>query len=115
MKANSAGLRTRRASATACMSKRWLLPKLKNRNVADITPNHVDNLLTKIATGRERSSKQPPIQKRRKKLALPKPTPIRANRAGEMLHKIFNLAMLWKMRSDNPPRCFLFSAMGSEM
>ena len=27
---------------------------------------------------------------------------MRANRAGEMLRTMFNLAMLWRMRSDNP-------------
>lgn len=37
-----------------------------------------------------------------KPLAPPKPTPIRANRAGEMLRKLFNLAIAWKMRPDNP-------------
>lgn len=78
------------------------LPEWKNRKVADITPTDVDRLLTKIAAGRARPSKKKPTQKRRKKLAPPEPTPVRANRAGEMLHKMFNLAMLWKMRPDNP-------------
>lgn len=57
---------------------------------------------TKIAAGGARPSKKKPTQKRRNKLAPPKPTPVRANRAGEMLRKMFNLAMLWKMRTDNP-------------
>ena len=42
------------------------------------------------------------MTKRREPLKPPKPTPIRANRAGEMLRKVFNLAIAWKMRPDNP-------------
>lgn len=78
------------------------MPEWKNRKVADITPTDVDRLLTKIAVGRARPSKKKPTQKWRKKPAPPKPTPVRANRAGEMLRKMFNLAMLLKMRPDNP-------------
>jgi hypothetical protein len=66
------------------MLEKRLLPKRKSRNVADITPADVDRFLTKIAAGRERRSKQKLTQKRRKRLAPPKPTPVRANRAGEM-------------------------------
>lgn len=90
------------ASDQKSMLEKLVLPEWKNRKVADITPTDVDRLLTKIAAGRARPSKKKPTQKRRKKLAPPKPTPVRANRAGEMLRKMFNLAMLWKMRSDNP-------------
>lgn len=90
------------ASDQKSMLEKLVLPEWKNRKVADITPTDVDRLLTKIAAGRARPSKKKPTQKRRKKLAPPKPTPVRANRAGEMLRKMFNLAMLWKMRPDNP-------------
>ena len=90
------------ASDQKSMLEKLVLPEWKNRKVADITPTDVDRLLTKIAAGRARPSKKKPTQKRRKKLAPPKPTPVRANRAGEMLRKMFNLAMLWKMRTDNP-------------
>jgi hypothetical protein len=31
-----------------------------------------------------------------------KPTPVRANRVGEVLRKMFNLAIQWRMRTDNP-------------
>lgn len=61
-----------------------LLPNRRNRNVVDITPADVNRLLTKIAAGRERRSTQQLTQKRRKRLAPLKPTPVRANRAGEM-------------------------------
>ena len=90
------------ASDQKSMLEKLVLPEWKNRKVADITPTDADRLLTKIAAGRARPSKKKPTQKRRKKLAPPKPTPVRANRAGEMLRKMFNLAMLWKMRPDNP-------------
>lgn len=90
------------ASDQKSMLEKLVLPEWKNRKVADITPTDVDRLLTKIAAGRARPSKKKPTQKRRKKLAPPEPTPVRANRAGEMLRKMFNLAMLWKMRPDNP-------------
>ena len=62
-----------------------VLPDWRTRKVADITPTDVDRLLTKIALGRPRPSKTAPKTKRRTPLKPPKPTPIRANRAGEML------------------------------
>ena len=31
-----------------------------------------------------------------------KPTPVRANRVGEILRKMFNLAIRWRIRADNP-------------
>jgi integrase len=88
------------------MLEKLILPEWKKRKVADITPTDVDRLLTKIAAGRARPSKKNPTQKRRKALKPPKPTPIRANRAGEVIRKMFNLAVLWKMRPDNPAFAF---------
>ncbi|MDZ4138300.1 MAG: site-specific integrase [Erythrobacter sp.] len=35
-----------------------------------------------------------------------KPTPVRANRVGEVLRKMFSLAVTWKMRTDNPATAF---------
>ncbi len=35
-----------------------------------------------------------------------KPTPVRANRVGEVLRKMFSLAVTWKMRTDNPATSF---------
>ena len=83
-----------------------VLPDWRTRKVADITPTDVDHLLTKIALGRPRPSKTAPKTKRRTPLKPPKPTPIRANRAGEMLRKMFSLAVTWKMRTDNPATAF---------
>jgi integrase len=94
------------ASDQISMLQKLVLPEWKGRMVADITPTDVDRLLTKIAAGRARPAKLTPTQKRRKALAPPKPTPVRANRAGEMLRKMFNLAVQWKMRPDNPAFAF---------
>ena len=83
-----------------------VLPDWRNRKVADITPTDVDRLLTKIALGRPRPSKTAPKTKRRTPLKPPKPTPVRANRLGEVLRKMFSLSVTWKMRTDNPATSF---------
>jgi integrase len=83
-----------------------VLPDWRTRKVADITPTDVDRLLTKIALGRARPSKTAPKAKRKTSLKPAKPTPVRANRAGEMLRKMFTLAVQWKMRTDNPATSF---------
>ncbi len=94
------------ASDQISMLQKLVLPEWKGRMVADITPTDVDRLLTKIAAGRARPAKPQPTQKRRKPLAPARPTPVRANRAGEMIRKMFNLAVQWKMRPDNPAFAF---------
>jgi len=83
-----------------------VLPEWRPRKVADITPTDVDRLLTKIAVGRPRPSKTSPKAKRRTPLKPAKPTPVRANRLGEVLRKMFSLAVTWKMRTDNPATSF---------
>lgn len=83
-----------------------VLPEWRNRKVADITPTDVDRLLTKIAEGRPRPSKSAPKTKRRGALKPAKPTPVRANRVGEVLRKMFSLSVAWKMRTDNPATAF---------
>ena len=83
-----------------------VLPDWRTRKVADITPTDIDRLLTKIALGRPRPSKTAPKTKRRAALKPAKPTPIRANRVGEVLRKMFRLAVTWKMRTDNPATSF---------
>jgi integrase len=83
-----------------------VLPDWRTRKVADITPTDIDRLLTKIALGRPRPSKTAPKTKRRTALKPAKPTPVRANRVGEVLRKMFNLAVTWKMRTDNPATSF---------
>ena len=101
------------------------LPKLAERNAADqrsalakmvapvwgrklvteITSTDVDKLLTKIAEGRARPHKEKP-NNRARKLQPAKPTPVRANRIGEVLRKMFTLAVEWGWCEDNPAQRF---------
>jgi len=100
------------------MLKTLVLPEWRTRKVTDITPTDVDRLLTKIAAGRPRvwkksvKPKKAPraFKSKRTKPSPPpkafKPTPVRANRVGEVLRKMFSLAATWKMRTDNPATSF---------
>ena len=88
------------------MLQKLVLPDWRLRKVAEINPTDVDRLLTKIAEGRARPAKKQPKGKRRKPLKPPRPTPVRANRVGEVLRKMFNLAIQWRMRTDNPALSF---------
>ena len=101
------------------------LPKLAERNAADqraslaklvapvwgrklvteITSTDVDKLLNKIAEGRARPHKEKP-NNRARKLQPAKPTPVRANRMGEVLRKMFTLAVEWGWCTDNPAQRF---------
>ncbi|MEI4263439.1 tyrosine-type recombinase/integrase [Roseovarius sp. D0-M9] len=101
------------------------LPKLSDRSAADqrsalgklvapvwgrklvteITPTDVDKLLTMIAAGRARPHKEKP-NNRARKLQPAKPTPVRANRIGEVLRKMFTLAVQWGWCEDNPAQRF---------
>lgn len=99
-------LAPRNASDQTSMLKKRVEPELGRLLVREVTPSHIDNLLRKVAEGRARPHKESPKRKRKKPLAPPKPTPIRANRVGEVLRKMFNLAIKWKMRDDNPASAF---------
>ena len=57
------------------------------------------------STFRSRPCKQKP-NNRARKLQGHKPTPVRANRMGEILRKMFTLAMEWDSRADNPAQGF---------
>ncbi len=101
------------------------LPKLSDRNAADqrsalakmvapvwgrklvteITATDVDKLLTIVAEGRARPHKDRPNNRARKLLGA-KPTPVRANRIGEILRKMFTLAVEWGWCEDNPAQRF---------
>jgi len=93
------------ASDQKSMLRKLVEPDWGNRLVAEITPSDVEKLLTKIAAGRARPSKAKP-NNRARKLQGSKPTPIRANRTGEVLRKMFTLAIGWKWRTDNPASGF---------
>ena len=90
------------ASDQIVMLERLVLPHWRSRKVADITLHDFDKLLSWVAEGRARPSKAQPKTKRNRPLHPSKPTPVRANRLGEVLRKMFNLAIQWRMRTDNP-------------
>lgn len=89
------------------MLNNYVLSKWRDRKVVDIRPADVDALLAEIAKGRARPSKTKTKQKRLKPLAPSKPTPIQANRVGGIIRKMFNLAIRWEMRADNPASGFI--------
>ena len=93
------------ASDQRSVLTKLVAPHWANKLVTDITPHDVAKLLNIIAEGRARPSKQKP-NNRARKLKGVKPTPIRANRVGEVLRKMFNLAIQWGWRSDNPAAGF---------
>ncbi|WBU53019.1 site-specific integrase [Paracoccus sp. SCSIO 75233] len=94
-------LAARNASDQKSMLEQFVLPVWRNRLVSEITPTDVDTLLRSVAQGRARKRKTP-----KKGEAAPRPTPVRANRCGEMLRKMFNLAIKWKMITENPAQHF---------
>ena len=98
-------LAPRNGADQTSMLKKLVEPHWRHRLVSEITPSDVSKLLSYIAEGRPRPSK-PELKIRRTKLKPSKPTPIRANRAGEMVRKMFTLAVTWKMRPDNPATGF---------
>ncbi|MDO5643728.1 MAG: site-specific integrase, partial [Paracoccus sp. (in: a-proteobacteria)] len=99
-------LAKRNADDQTAVLRKIIAPEWGKKLVTEITPIDVDRLLAKIAEGRARPAKAKPKTKHRKPLQPPRPTPIRANRVGEMLRKMFNLAIAWKMRADNPANGF---------
>lgn len=72
-----------------------------NRLVTEITPYDVEKLLEPNRGGRARPHKAKP-NNRARKLQGAKPTPVRANRVGEVLRKMFTYAQSWGWREDNP-------------
>jgi len=86
-------LAARNAADQASMLRHLVQPAWGTRKAADIQPADVGQLLGKIAEGRPRPRKRALDGRRRRKLAPARPTPIRANRCGEVLRKMFNLAI----------------------
>jgi len=82
------------------MLRKILEPASGNRLVTDITKSDVAKFLDHVAEGRPRPSKHKP-NSRARKLQGHKPTPVRANRMGEILRKMFTLAVEWDWRADN--------------
>ena len=84
---------------------KMVAPVWGRKLVTEITSTDVDKLLNKVAEGRARPSKEKP-NNRAKKLQPAKPTPVRANRIGEVLRKMFTLAVEWGWCEDNPAQRF---------
>lgn len=84
-----------------------VLPAWGRRKAADITVSDVDALLAQIAKGRARPHRKRTKQKRLKPLMGARPTPFRANRIGCSIRKMFNLAVRWGVRTDNPASAFI--------
>lgn len=93
------------ASDQKSMLAKMVAPDWGNKLVTEITPYDVEKLLNKVAAGRARPSKAKP-NNRARKLQGPKPTPVRANRTGEVLRKMFTYAVSWGWRDDNPASSF---------
>ncbi len=87
------------------MLRTMLEPAWGNRLVSDITKSDVARFLDVVAEGRPRPCKARP-NSRARKLQGHKPTPIRANRMGEVLRKMFTLAMEWEWCEANPAQGF---------
>lgn len=87
------------------MLRKMVQPTWGNRLVTEIAKSDVARFLDTVAEGRPRPSKHKP-NNRARKLQGSKPTPIRANRMGEVLRKMFTLAMEWGWRTDNPAQGF---------
>ena len=87
------------------MMAKLVAPHWGRKLVTEITKADVEKLLAGIAEGRARPHKAKP-NNRARKLQPPKPTPVRATRVGEALRKMFNLAIEWGMRADNPANGF---------
>jgi integrase len=93
------------AADQKAMLAKLVAPHWGNKLVTAITKTDVGKLLSKIAEGRARPAKEKP-NNRARKLQGPKPTPVRANRVGEVLRKMFTLAIDWGWREDNPASGF---------
>ncbi|HQU69062.1 MAG TPA: site-specific integrase [Albidovulum sp.] len=98
-------LAARNAADQHTIMHKLVAPDWGKKLVTEITKADVEKLLTKIAAGRARPSKTKP-NNRARKLQGTKPTPVRANRVGEALRKMFTLAIGWGMRTDNPASGF---------
>jgi integrase len=87
------------------MMEKFIDPAWGNMLVTEVSAYDVEVLLTKIAEGRARPAKKKP-NNRARKLQGAKPTPVRANRVGEVIRKMFAYAVKWGWRDDNPAMGF---------
>lgn len=87
------------------MMVKFIGPAWGKMLVTEVSSYDVELLLTKIAEGRARPAKKKP-NNRARKLQGAKPTPVRANRVGEVIRKMFAYAVKWGWRDDNPAMGF---------
>ncbi|MCC5993937.1 MAG: tyrosine-type recombinase/integrase [Rhodobacteraceae bacterium] len=87
------------------MMVKFIGPAWGKMLVTEVSSYDVELLLTKIAEGRARPAKKKP-NNRARKLQGAKPTPVRANRVGEVIRKMFAYAVKWGWREDNPAMGF---------
>lgn len=87
------------------MMEKFVRPDWGKKLVTEVSSYDVELLLTKVAAGRARPSKEKP-NNRARKLQGSKPTPVRANRLGEVIRKMFAYAVKWNWRADNPAMGF---------
>lgn len=87
------------------MMVKFIAPAWGRMLVTEVSCYDVELLLNKVAEGRARPAKTNP-NKRARKLQGAKPTPVRANRVGEVVRKIFAYAVKWGWRQDNPAMGF---------
>jgi len=99
-------LAPRHGSDQVSILKKRVEPEIGHMLLDEVTPGHIDRLLRKVAEGRPRPHKANPKRKRKKPLAAARPTPIRANRVGEVVRKMFNCGIRWKMCTENPASGF---------
>ena len=106
LREHAAHLAPRTAADHASMLRKLVEPHWKHHFVAEVDAADVERVLSIIAEGRKRPAKEKAKSRGKRKLQPSKPTPIRANRVGEVLRKMFNLAIAWKIRTDNPAQAF---------
>jgi integrase len=96
-------LAPRNASDQRSMLENLVLPRWRHRRLDEITSADVEDLLAAVADGRARPAKKDARSRGRRELLPSRPTPVRANRCGEVLRKMFNLATKkWRLCGENP-------------
>jgi integrase len=85
--------------------EKFITPAWGKKLVTEVSAYDVELLLNKVAEGRARPAKAKP-KNRARKLQGAKPTPVRANRVGEVIRKVFAYAVKWGWREDNPAMGF---------
>jgi len=98
-------LATLNAADQRSMMEKFIRPAWGRMLVTEVSSHDVELLLNKVAAGRARPAKQKP-NNRARKLQATKPTPVRANRVGEVVRKMFAYAVKWGWREDNPAMGF---------